>query len=199
MLCTSCGRDSTNRRVCPFCFTPYPPPEDANATSLRRSGNTPRVSPERTLTQTLEHVARDSQAFVMRQTPVVRWVGLGIALVLVFWAFSGGDEAPARGANSSDAAGSPVAGGLPEMTRDQAVAHMQTIRSNSLVEMHNDEVFVSFTAANFPVSEDGQLALVKQFVRADELVEGRRRRIFFHNPNGRLFAQSDVVTGVTIK
>lgn len=198
MLCTTCGRDSTNRRVCPYCFTPYPPPEDPNAApSLRRSssGSNPAVPPARTTGQTLEHVARDSQAFVMRQTPVVRWAGAGIVLMLLFWAFSGGDESPTQAA----ASGRAVEGALPAMTREQALAHLQTIRSTSLVETHNDEVFVSFTAATFPLSEEGQVALVRQFVRADELVEGKKRRIFFYNPNGRVFAQSDGVTGITVK
>jgi hypothetical protein len=36
-------------------------------------------------------------------------------------------------------------------------------------------------------------------VAADEVVEGKKRRIFFYSPTGRMFAQSDAVTGITIK
>jgi hypothetical protein len=37
-----------------------------------------------------------------------------------------------------------------------------------------------------------------QFARADETLQGRKRRIFFHSPSGRMFAQSDAVTGLTV-
>ena len=33
---------------------------------------------------------------------------------------------------------------------------------------------------------------------ADEIVEGRKRRIYFYNPNGKLFAQADGVRGVVL-
>lgn len=59
-------------------------------------------------------------------------------------------------------------------------------------------MFVSYPAATFPLLEEGQVALAQQFARADEIVEGRKRRIFFYNPSGRIFAQSDGVTGVTV-
>jgi len=48
------------------------------------------------------------------------------------------------------------------------------------------------------VLEAGQLALVQQFTNADEIVEGRKRRIYYYNPNGKLFAQSDGVRGVVL-
>ena len=35
-------------------------------------------------------------------------------------------------------------------------------------------------------------------LRADEIVEGRKRRIYFYNPNGKLFAQADAVRGVVL-
>lgn len=214
MHCDTCGKDSTNRRVCPHCFTPYPQAEHAGPRT--KSGSQPRVSVggpapvgdgggaarpggERgALGGTLEHAVRDAREFVMRQTPTVRWAGLGIILVLLLWAFTG-DDGEAR-PNVMEAPGTPVTGdSLPPMTYDQAVAYVQQTRANALVEVHADEVFVNFAGATFPLNADGQVALVRRFAQADEVVEGKRRRIYFYNPAGRLFAQSDRVTGVTIK
>ena len=35
-------------------------------------------------------------------------------------------------------------------------------------------------------------------IQADEIVEGRKRRICLYNPNGKLFAQADEVRGVVL-
>src|SRR5690606_18854582 len=111
-----------------------------------------------------------------------------------------GGGSGAAGWNGMEPPGAPGGGAsLPPMTYDQAVAYVQQTRSTALVEVHSDEVFVNFAGATFPLNEDGQIALVRRFVQADEIVEGKRRRIYFYNPAGRLFAQSDRVTGVTIK
>lgn len=201
MYCATCGRDSTNRRVCPYCFTPYPPPDDAQSLrrgpSTRPSSESPRPSSEgKSLTETLEHAARDSKAFFMKQTPIVRWSAAGIAVVLLLWMFIGSD-APPRPA--PDAGMTKLEGELPPMSRNQALGVIQQTRNTALVETHSDEVFVNYSAATFPLREDGQAMLVRQFVAADEIVEGKKRRIFFYSPSGRMFAQSDGVTGVTIK
>jgi hypothetical protein len=36
MVCAVCNKESNNRRVCPYCFTPYPP----NAPQSRPSTGT---------------------------------------------------------------------------------------------------------------------------------------------------------------
>ena len=82
--------------------------------------------------------------------------------------------------------------------REEALALIKRTRETALVEMQNDEVNVSFPASTWPAQAEGQFALAQQFARADEIVEGKKRRIFFYNPSGRLFAQSDGVTGVTV-
>jgi hypothetical protein len=84
------------------------------------------------------------------------------------------------------------------MQKEEALALIKSTRETALVDMQTDEVFVSYPAATFPLLEEGQFALAQQFARADEFVEGRKRRIFFYNPTGRIFAQSDGVTGVTV-
>lgn len=170
MHCTTCGKDSTNRRVCPHCFTPYP---------------------------TVEDTVGDTRAVVMRLTPVMRWAGLGIAIVLSIWMFSGSDEPSAPNAAGSGA--TTAIAESPAMSRDEAVAHIKHTRETALVETQADEVFVSYSAATFPLRAEGQLALVHRFARADEVVEGRKRRIFFYNPNGRLFAQADPLKGITLE
>jgi hypothetical protein len=82
--------------------------------------------------------------------------------------------------------------------REEALALIKRTRETALVDMQADEVYVSYPAATFPLLPEGQIALAQQFARADEIVEGKKRRIFFHNPSGKVFAQSDGVTGVTV-
>lgn len=206
MNCPTCGKDSTNRRVCPYCFTPYPQAA-VDGPPRPRTGSQPRVTdPGREavasggLRETLEHAVRDTRAFVMRQTPIVRWAGAGILIMLLLWAFTGGEDGTASATDPMAVAGEPVDGEeLPPITREDALAHIAATRGSALVEVNSDEVFVSFAAAGFPLDEAGQVLLVRRFAQADEVVEGRRRRIYFYNPTGRLFAQSDAVTGVTIR
>jgi hypothetical protein len=154
MVCISCGKESKNLRVCPYCFTPYP----AQAAQKRQTQRVNRAgsAPQQVL-EKLKDYYETARVFVMRQTPVVRWSGLGIIIVLVAWLVTGG-------------------GG-----REFEVGVVQS------------EIIAT------PLQrEEGQLALVQQFTQADEIVEGRKRRIFFYNPNGKLFAQADGVRGVVL-
>lgn len=134
-----------------------------------------------------------ARAFVMRQSPVVRWSGLGILVVAVLWTLSLGNQPKQL-----------VPGSVPSniiasgMERGEAIALVKRTRETALVETQADEVMVSYPAATFPILPEGQFALAQQFARADEIVEGRKRRIFFYNPSGRMFAHSDGVTGVTV-
>jgi hypothetical protein len=189
MVCVSCGKESKNLRVCPFCFTPYP----AQAAQQRQ---TRRVEAAGSLAGQLTSRAKSiygaGRAFAMRQTPLVRWSGAGIIIVLILWVATGGGQREFEvGVVQSDIIATPL-------QRDEAIALIRQTREQALVDIQSDEVFVSYPAATFPVQEAGQLALVQQFTEADEIVEGRKRRIFFYNPNGKLFAQSDGVRGVVL-
>ncbi len=202
MHCATCGKDSTNRRVCPFCFTPYPAEEPGTGASRRRTtGSTQTVggswpgTPNKSGQPAAPVGFSRVNEFVMRQTPTVRWAGLGIIVVLLLWVFTGGDAAPAR----SSGPGVQAPADTTPMTREEALAYIRATREGALVESQADEVFVNYSGATFPVLPEGQVALVRRFVRADEIVEGRRRRIFFYSPNGKMYAQSDAVTGITIK
>ena len=213
MVCAVCNKESNNRRVCPFCFTPYP----AGAPQSRQSTGTSRQSTGSTRPSTAAGKAgwpgdrptaattsgsggaiggavEQARAFVMRQTPLVRWSAAGIAIVLVIWMTTGGENEKqfAAGSVPSNIFATP-------MQREEAIALLKRTRETALVDMQSDEVFVSYPAATFPLLAEGQIALAQQFARADEIVEGRKRRIFFYNPSGRIFAQSDGVTGVTVK
>lgn len=225
MKCQVCEKESNNKRVCPYCFTPYPPEEIAAAA---RSGSHQRVSQQ--LPRQSQQVPRQSQQgprpsqqgprqsaqaprhsgtvpeapsgltialrrgrdMVMAQTPVVRWTGAGILLVLLIWMFTGGEEPGFEpGTVPSNIIASP-------MQQEEAVALIKHTRETALVDESSDEVYVSYPAASFPLRADGQIALAQQFARADEIVNGRKRRIFFYNPNGKVFAQADPVRGVTV-
>ena len=189
MLCISCGKESKNLRVCPYCFTPYP----AQAAQKRQ---TQRVNRAASLPQRVVEKVKDSYETVhrlaMRQTPIVRWSGAGIIVVLVLWVATGGGRREFEvGVVQSAVIATPL-------QRQEAIALIKQTRENALVDIQSDEVFVSYPAATFPVREEGQLALVQQFTQADEIIEGRKRRIFFYNPNGKLFAQADGVVGVVL-
>jgi len=200
MVCAVCNKESNNRRVCPYCFTPYPNDAPAGRQSMaqqRQSVGMQRPSGTGSKTPAsggLPAPVEAARVFVMKQTPLVRWTGVGIVIVLLIWAFTSGERTGpdlAPGSVPSNIIASP-------MQREEAMALIKRTRETALVEMQQDEVSVSYPAATFPVQPEGQIALAQQFARADELVEGRKRRIFFYAPTGRKFAQSDGVTGVTV-
>ena len=189
MLCTACNKESKNLRVCPYCFTPYPPePAPGARTSSRMNPTSAAPRPG----GAGKSLVTEFRGLVMRQSPVVRWSSLGIVLVAVLWIATGSSGgSPETGATTDAVIASPL-------QRDQALAVIKQTRETALVDVQQDEVFVSYPAATFPLREDGQLELVQKFAEADGVVEGRRRRIFFYNPNGKLFAQSDASRGVTL-
>ncbi len=189
MVCISCGKESKNLRVCPFCFTPYPA-EAAQQRQTRRVEAAGSVLGQ--LTSRTKAAYAGVRAFAMRQTPIVRWSGAGIVVVLIVWVATGGGQRQFEvGVVQSQIIATPL-------QREEAIALIRQTREQALVDIQSDEVFVSYPAATFPVLEAGQLALVQQFTNADEIVEGRKRRIFFYNPNGKLFAQADGVNGVVL-
>ncbi len=201
MHCPTCGRDSTNRRVCPHCFTPYP--ADDGTPSLRRNP-TPLAQPAQgsasmrrnptPLSQPSQRGAPSAPPVgIAALSPTVRWTGLGILLVLLVWMFLPNGSAGSR-ANEQVAA----APARPDMSLIEAQAVLRSTRESALVESQADEVFVSYRAASFPLREEGQLALAQRYAEADQVVEGRRRRIVFYNPNGRVFAQSDPAKGIVV-
>lgn len=196
MHCPTCDRTSTNRRVCPHCFTPYP--VDDGTPSLRRNP-TPLSQPAQG-SAPVGAVSAGARAGAgggasSSISPIVIWTGLGIALVLAAWLFLPGEPA----GNASGGAGSVAsAPARPTMSITEAQAVLRQTHETALVESQADEVFVSYRAATFPLREEGQLELAKRYAEADEVAEGRRRRIYFYNPNGRVFAQSDPVKGIVV-
>lgn len=182
MLCTACNKESKNLRVCPYCFTPYPTVPAPGTRASTRMSVPPGAAGGAGEGKTL---LAEVRALVMGQSPVVRWSALGIALVAVLWAATSPGDASADAARTSQ----PVVSTPPE--RDSALAVIRETRAMALVDVQQDEVFVSYRAATFPVDEAGQRSLVERFARADGIAEGHHRRIFFYNPNGKIFAQSD--------
>ncbi len=196
MLCAVCNKESKNLRVCPFCYTPYPT-EPVTGAGRRLST---RMSPTQAPAQKspigdaialVKARGRDAWATFRRQTPLVQYTVGGILLVLVLWFTTREEPQFEAGVVQSDVIATPI-------QRDEALAVIKQTRATAVVDIQQDEVFVSYPAATFPVLEAGQLALVQRFASADEIVEGRKRRIYFYNPNGKLFAQADGVRGVVL-
>lgn len=197
MLCVACDKESTNQRVCPFCFTPYPGAGPASRASVQRpratASGTAVPGPGSDLATSITNAGSGIGAFIRRQSPIVRWSGLGIVLVGLLWYFTGED--PRLTAPPGQVPANIISA---PMQRDEALALIKQTREQALVEEQSGEVFVSYPAATFPELPEGRLALVQQFTRADALVEGRMRRISFYDPAGRVFAQSDGVKGVRL-
>lgn len=202
MLCTACNRESKNQRVCPYCFTPYPTesPSAKRPSSARPSPNAAGAPSAAggsvgaalgSLVENLTALLQRGWAFYRKQTPTVRYVSAAILAVLILWWATSDEPQFEPGVVQSDIIATPL-------QRDEALAIIKQTRESAIVDVQQDEVFVSYPAATFPVREDGQLALAQQFARADEIVEGRKRRIYFYNPNGKLFAQADGVRGVLL-
>lgn len=189
MYCSVCDRESKNRRVCPYCFTPYPE-EGASAKRPSMRQTSPSASNASAPPSGGGGFLASVRGVIAAQSPVVRWTGAGIIAVLLIWKLTGSREPSVEpGVVPSDIVATPV-------QYEEAVAVIRSTRETALVDIQQDEVFVSYPAATFPVLDAGQLALAQRFAAADEIVEGRKRRIFFYNPNGKLFAQSDGVRGV---
>lgn len=198
MLCTACNRESKNQRVCPYCFTPYPTePASAKRPASTRSSHTATGASGSLgaalgrVVENLTALLQRGWAFYRKQTPVVRYASAAILAVLVLWWATSEEPQFEAGVVQSDIIATPL-------QRDEALAIIKQTRESAIVDVQQDEVFVSYPASTFPVREDGQLALAQQFARADEIVEGRKRRIYFYNPNGKLFAQADGVRGVLL-
>lgn len=190
MYCSVCDRDSKNRRVCPYCFTPYPE-EGASAKRPSMRQASPKASNASAQSGGGAFFA-SVRGVVMAQSPLVRWTAAVIIAVLLIWNVTGSGESSIEpGVVQSDIIATPI-------QYEEAVVIIRNTRESALVDIQQDEVFVSYPAATFPVLEEGQLALAQRFARADEIVEGRKRRIFFYNPNGKLFAQADGVRGVVL-
>lgn len=195
MLCDVCNKESNNQRVCPYCFTPYPTPSATEAKRPSRAskavnpGRAPAGTPVSDAVEKVGDLLKRGWAFYRKQTPTVRYVSAAIAGVLVLWWATSEEPQFEAGVVQSDIIATPI-------QRDEALAIIKQTRETAIVDVQQDEVFVSYPASTFPVREDGQLALAQQFAHADEIVEGRKRRIYFYNPNGKLFAQADGVRGV---
>lgn len=191
MRCNACDKESNNQRVCPYCFTPYPAASSAKGGG--RSSTSARAVPDAgtSATQALAPI----KATFLKQTPLVRFSLVGIVAVLLLWTFTGGSDTSGVDLSPGSVPSNIIA---TPMQREEALALIKRTRETALVDMQADEVYVSYPAATFPLLPEGQIALAQQFARADEIVEGKKRRIFFHNPSGKVFAQSDGVTGVTV-
>ena len=201
MLCAVCNKESKNQRVCPYCFTPYvmeaPSAKRPSQSGMPAASGAAGTSgaagatPVSDAVAALRGVAQRAVAWYRRQTRTVQVTTAGIAAVLFLWWVTGEEPAPV------EAGGAPALQ-LATMSRDEALAIVKQTRESAIVDVQQDEVFVSYPAATFPVREEGQVALAQQFAAADAVLEGRARRIYFYNPNGKLYAQADGLRGVQV-
>jgi hypothetical protein len=185
MLCPSCGKESSNQRVCAFCQTPYP--------TERGSQATPRFSRAIGARDSVAAGgAGDPRIAMARRT---RFRRIGIVVLAVFtvgFYFVTRDRVI------------PVGVALPNliaipMSANDAARMIKSFEGSTDVDTRpGGQVTVHVPAKSFPERRDGQLALAQQYARADELVTGNKRPISFIDPGGVQFAKADPVNGVVM-
>lgn len=179
MSCSRCGKESTNLRICPHCFTAYPG-------AIRRSPADVVEGSSGVRAPVIGGVSR-------RRLPF--WAVAGLGGIAVAAMVADLDVVPEDAAPVSV----PSTLTVSPIEREAAVALLQSTRAQALVESQADEMMVSYSAAAFPLDPAAQRQLVQAFARADEMVEGRKRRIIFYNPAGRVFAQADGIAGLAMR
>ena len=183
------------------------PPRETTATARRATGELPAPGEDPALDRALSGLSMEevmpssgetTLPAVIRgwqwyraQTPIVRWTIPAIVALLLFALIPIDD-----GANM----GPGVT--VPKMTPDakvQAESLVAATAQRATVEQSGEELVVTYAVTGFPAAESEQLALAESYARADALVQGRRRTIYFYTPQGRVFAKSDSVVGVVLR
>lgn len=137
-------------------------------------------------------LAGTPRAVIARLSPMQRWGIIGLlAVVTAGYYVTSRERAIPVGVAVPNLIAAPMSPG-------EAAGILRTINETAQVELRNGQVTVRISAAAFPQKRDGQLALAQQYARADEIVEGRKRRITFLDPDGNGFARSDPEQGVVL-
>ena len=126
-----------------------------------------------------------------RQTPIVRRL-LPVILFLSLFALIPVD--------SGDDMGPGVT--VPQATPDakaQAESLLAQTAQRATIEQSGNELVVTYAVTGFPGDDGERKALAEAYARADALVQGRRRTIYFYSPQGQVFAKSDSVVGVVLR
>ena len=229
MRCAKCGKESNNQRMCPHCFTPYGPQDDAppagrstervtarptaavppretTATARRATGELPppgadpamdRALSGLSMEEVMPTVAAEPGALLKTwrwyraQTPIVRRF-LPVTVALLIFAKIPIDT----GENMGPGVTVPK---VAQSANAQAESLLAQTASRATIEQSGEELVVTYAITGFPEAQGDQRALAEAFARADALVQGRRRTIYFYTPQGRVFAKSDSVVGVVLR
>ncbi|MBM3907240.1 MAG: hypothetical protein FJ363_04070 [Gemmatimonadetes bacterium] len=174
-VCSKCGKESHNQRMCPHCFAEYSPQDRASG----RAGGAPASAKQL--------VAK------LPFTPRMRWGLLGVLLASGIWfGFAGREREIPAGEVIENLVAAPMSAG-------EAEALVRRVRQEAKVETRGEELAVTFPAALWPQQRAGQLAAAQQFARAIEIVEGRKRTISFYDPSGSLYAKADAAGVVMVR
>lgn len=127
---------------------------------------------------------RGQSAIVRRLLPVIVLL-IGIALIPV-------SDTEHMGPGVTVPKATPAA-------RVAAESLLAQTRQRATIEQSGEELVVTYGVTGFPTDEAGQQALAEAYARADALIAGKRRTIYFYSPLGRVFAKSDSVVGVALR
>lgn len=174
------GKESTNLRICPHCFTAYP---GAN----RRTPADVVEGSSGALAPVIGGVSRSRRLLI--------WAVTAFGAIALAVTMTDPDAVP------EDAWPISIPSTLVVSPEEREVAKriLEATRAQALVESQSGEVIVSYSAAAFPLDPAAPRQLVEAFVKADEIVEGRKRRIIFYNSAGRVFAQADEIAGLSMR
>jgi hypothetical protein len=125
------------------------------------------------------------------QTPIVRRL-LPVIVALLIFAMIPVDTGEDMGPGVTVPKVAPSA-------KAQAESLLAQTASRATIEQSGEELVVTYAITGFPEAPGDQRILAEQFARADALVQGRRRTVYFYTPQGRVFAKSDSVVGVVLR
>ena len=185
-VCSRCGKESKNLRVCPFCHSEYTADDIAGRTKPPRASRaTP--TPFRG-TAAVPAPGAPGRPTIRRQQAISPVTKIGLPIVIVAFAawyfLLTGEKKLPTGVVLPYIIAAP-------MTPTEAQGLLARMTQSAKIETRDGAIAVTFPAAMWPERHDGQLALAQQYARADSLVNGSRRAISFYDPSGNLYAKAD--------
>ena len=173
-ICRSCGKESKNKRMCPFCYTPYAPEGKAarQSESFQASRETPR--------------GKSRSAGAAMNLP--GWVTWGVPILIIaglVWRFVfSADPSIPVGVVAQEIVTTPL-------TQVQAEAIVKRMRETAEVVTKGTDIIVTIPSKIWPLRRVGQLAMAQEYMHAVEKVQGVKRSILFYDPDGVMYARTD--------
>jgi hypothetical protein len=170
-ICGNCGKESKNKRMCPFCYTAY-----------AASGNTARKS------ASFQAAKGKTTAPAGAAMNLPSWVTWGVPMLIIaalVWRFViNADPSIPVGVVAKEMVSTPL-------TDVQAAAIVKRMKETAEVVTKGTDIVVTIPSKMWPSRRVGQLAIAQEYMHAVEKVEGVKRSILFYDPDGVMYARTD--------